>query len=48
MIDALHKGLKVQEVPITFRRRTGGNSKKPDPIRYGWGFAKAILQTWLR
>ncbi len=48
MIDALNKGLKVKEVPITFRRRTGGESKKPDPIRYGWGFTKAILQTWLR
>lgn len=48
MIEALSKGLRVKEVPITFSRRSGGESKKPGTFRYGWGFTKAILQTWLR
>ena len=48
MIEALSKRLRIKEVPITFSRRSGGQSKKPGTFRYGWGFTKAILQTWLR
>ncbi|MCB0153214.1 MAG: glycosyltransferase [Anaerolineae bacterium] len=48
LIDALKKGLRVQEVPITIRRRFSGESKKPPSLKYGWGFAKAIITTWLR
>ncbi len=48
LIEALKKGLRVKEVPITVRRRAAGRSKKPPSLRYAWGFAKAILGTWLR
>jgi hypothetical protein len=48
ILDAARKGLRVQEVPITLRRRSGGATKKPSTIRYAWGFSKAMLRTWLR
>jgi hypothetical protein len=48
LIDALKKGLRVKEVPITILRRQAGETKKPPSLRYGWGFAKAIFKTWLR
>lgn len=48
ILDAARKGLEVVEVPITFRRRASGVTKKPKPIHYAWGFSKAIVRTWLR
>ena len=48
LIEALKKGLRVKEVPITIRRRLSGESKKPPSLRYAWGFTKAIISTWLR
>jgi hypothetical protein len=48
ILDASRKGLRVQEVPISLRRRAGGATKKPATLRYAWGFSKAILRTWLR
>lgn len=48
ILDAARKGLDVMEVPITFRRRASGMTKKPKPIHYAWGFSKAIVRTWLR
>lgn len=48
LIEALKRGLRVQEVPITIRRRLAGETKKPPSIRYAWGFGKAIVSTWLR
>jgi hypothetical protein len=48
ILDAARKGLQVVEVPITFRRRASGVTKKPKPIHYAWGFSKAIVRTWLR
>lgn len=48
IIEALRKGLRVKEVPITMRRRNDGKSKKPGLPRYGMGVAKAIIQSWLR
>ena len=48
ILDAARKGLDVVEVPITFRRRASGVTKKPKPIHYAWGFSKAIVRTWLR
>jgi hypothetical protein len=48
ILDAARKGLRVQEVPITLRRRVGGATKKPTTFRYAWGFSKAMLRTWLR
>jgi hypothetical protein len=48
LIEALKKGARVKEVPITILKRQSGMTKKPPSLRYGWGFAKAILSTWLR
>jgi glycosyltransferase involved in cell wall biosynthesis len=48
ILDASHKGLKVVEVPITFRKRASGATKKPSSLFYAWGFCKAIIGTWLR
>jgi hypothetical protein len=48
LIEALRKGLRYKEVPITMRRRKVGKSKKPSLPRYGLGVARAIIQTWLR
>lgn len=48
ILDAARKGLKVEEVPITLRKRASGTTKKPATLRYAWGFSKAIVRTWLR
>lgn len=48
LLEAVKKGLRVREVPVTVLRRRNGSSKKPRALRYGWGFAKAMLSTWLR
>jgi hypothetical protein len=48
LIEALKKGARVKEVGITIRKRQSGVTKKPPSLRYGWGFAKAIVSTWLR
>ena len=48
LIESLKKGLRTTEVPITVARRHSGKSKKPRALRYGWGFANAIIRTWLR
>jgi hypothetical protein len=48
LIEALKKGIRVKEVGITIQKRQGGVTKKPPSLRYGWGFAKAIVVTWLR
>jgi hypothetical protein len=48
IVDALRKGLRTIEVPITVRRRASGDTKKPTTLRYAWGFGKTIIKTWLR
>ena len=48
LIDAIKKGARVQEVPITILRRQSGETKKPKSLKYGWGYTKAIISTWLR
>ena len=48
LIEALKQGLRVVEVPITITRRMSGESKKGMTLTYGWGFARAIVTTWLR
>jgi hypothetical protein len=48
ILDASRKGLRVEEVPITFRKRASGVTKKPNTLKYAWGFSKAITRTWLR
>jgi hypothetical protein len=48
IMDAMHKGLRVAEVPITVRRRAVGETKKGTTVRYAWGFSRTLLGTWLR
>ena len=48
LIEALRHRARITEVPITILARTGGKSKKPKSLRYGWSFSKVIIQTWLR
>jgi hypothetical protein len=48
MLDAAHKGVRVVEVPITVRKRASGETKKGKPLRYAWGYTKAVFGTWLR
>ncbi|MFN8161288.1 MAG: glycosyltransferase family 2 protein [Solirubrobacterales bacterium] len=48
MIEAIKRGVPATEVPVTVERRLHGHSKKPAVVRYGVGFANAIVRTWLR
>lgn len=48
MIEAIKRGIPAQEVPVTVAKRLHGSSKKPAVVRYGLGFANAIVRTWLR
>jgi hypothetical protein len=48
MIEAIKRGIPAKEVPITVEARLHGHSKKPAVVRYGVGFANAIVRTWLR
>ncbi len=48
MIEAIKRGIPAKEVPITVVARMHGHSKKPAVVRYGAGFANAIVRTWLR
>jgi hypothetical protein len=48
MIEAIKRGVPATEVPVTVERRLHGHSKKPAVVRYGLGFANAIVRTWLR
>ena len=44
MIEAIKRGVPAQEVPVTVARRLHGHSKKPAVLRYGLGFANAIVR----
>ena len=48
MIEAIKRGIPAREVPVTVAERLHGHSKKPAVVRYGLGFANAIMRTWLR
>ena len=48
IIEAVKKGARIVEVPITISRRLSGTSKKGRDLLYGVRFAKVILKTWLR
>jgi hypothetical protein len=48
LIGAARAGLRVLEVPVTIRRRTAGASKKGTNLRYGIGFLRVMLKSWLR
>src|SRR4029079_2118841 len=48
LIEAIKRAIPAQEGPVTVVARLWGHSKKPAVIRYGMGFANAIVRTWLR
>ena len=48
IIEAVKKGLRVKEVPITILKRKFGKSKKGKDFTYGFHFAKTIIKTWWR
>jgi glycosyltransferase involved in cell wall biosynthesis len=48
IIEAVKKGLRVKEVPITILKRKFGKSKKGRDLTYGFYFAKTIIKTWWR
>ena len=48
MIEAIKRGIPAREVPVTVAKRLHGSSKKPAVVRYGLGFANAIVRAWLR
>jgi hypothetical protein len=48
IIEAVKKGLRVKEVPITILKRKYGKSKKGRNLKYGFHFAKTIIKAWWR
>jgi len=48
IVEAVKKGLRIGELPITILRRKHGKSKKGNDWAYGFHFAKIILKTWWR
>jgi hypothetical protein len=48
LIEAIKRGIPAREVPVTVVKRLHGHSKKPAVVRYGLGFANAIVRAWLR
>ena len=48
IIEAVKKGMRIGEVPITILRRRHGHSKKGANWKYGIRFARTIIKTWWR
>ncbi len=48
IIEAIKKGIRIGEVPITILKRKHGKSKKGRDWIYGFHFAKIIIGTWWR
>jgi hypothetical protein len=48
LLGAARAGLRVVDVPVTIRKRTAGVTKKGTNLRYGLGFLRVMLKTWLR
>lgn len=48
LIEAVSRGLRYEEAPVTVARRSSGESKKPRTLGYALGYARAIFKTWLR
>jgi glycosyltransferase involved in cell wall biosynthesis len=48
LLEALTRGVPTIEVPVTVAARRHGQTKKPRTLRYGVGFARAILSAWTR
>jgi len=48
IIEAVRKGLRIGEAPITILKRKHGKSKKGRDLAYGFHFARIIVKTWWR
>ena len=48
IIEAVKKGLRIGELPITILKRKYGKSKKGNDWAYGFHFARIIIKTWWR
>ena len=48
LLGAARAGLRVLDVPVTIRRRSAGVTKKGTNLRYGLGFLRVMLRSWLR
>jgi glycosyltransferase involved in cell wall biosynthesis len=48
LMEALGKGFRVVEVPMTMRKRWHGTTKKGRWIFYGPRYARVMVTTWLR
>ena len=48
LLGAARAGLRVVDVPVTIRARTAGVTKKGTNLRYGLGFLRVMIKTWLR
>ncbi len=46
-VAAAKAGFRVKEVPCTFRERFAGTTKKPGLMKYGYGYARSLIRTWL-
>ncbi|MEM7168751.1 MAG: glycosyltransferase family 2 protein [Pseudomonadota bacterium] len=48
LMVASKNGARLQEVPIHFKRRSGGKSKKGNEILYALSFTRVLTMSWLR
>jgi hypothetical protein len=48
IIEAVKKGLRIEECPVTILKRRHGKSKKGKDWLYGIHFARIIFKTWWR
>ena len=48
LIESIKKGARFKEVPVSFLGRQSGFTKKPNSVRYAFGFINAIIRTWMR
>jgi glycosyltransferase involved in cell wall biosynthesis len=48
IIEAIKKGLRIKEVPVTILKRKYGKSKKGPNMKYALNFSRAIVKAWWR
>lgn len=48
LINAIARGYRVCEAPVTMHKRKEGASKKGGNLVYGWRFTKVVFSTWWR
>jgi hypothetical protein len=46
-VAAAKQGLRIKEVPCTFRERRARSTKKPPLLIYGLGYTRALIRSWL-